>query len=56
MNSLAERARLSQSMISLVERGKRTPTLETILRIATALDVDLWRVIKKATQPIEMPK
>jgi transcriptional regulator with XRE-family HTH domain len=50
MNRLAERAGLSQSMVSLLERGLRTPTLDTLLRIAAALDVDLSRLIKQASK------
>jgi transcriptional regulator with XRE-family HTH domain len=36
-------------MVSYVERGKCNPTLGTLLRIANALDVDLWRLIKRAS-------
>ena len=46
--SLAEKAGLSQPMISYVERGMRIPTLETALRIAGALNIDLWKVIRLA--------
>jgi transcriptional regulator with XRE-family HTH domain len=49
MNRLAEKSGLSQSMISYVERGMRNPTLDTLLRIANALDVDLWKLIKRAS-------
>jgi transcriptional regulator with XRE-family HTH domain len=49
MNVLAERAGLSQPMISLVERDLRNPTLDTLLRIANALELDLSKVIAKAT-------
>lgn len=48
MNALAERAGLSQQMVSYVERELRTPTLETLLRLAAALEVDLWKLIKQA--------
>ena len=34
-------------MISYVERGMRNPTLDTLLRIALALDVDLSRLDQK---------
>ena len=50
MNVLSERAGLSQAMISLVERDLRNPTLDTILRIANALELDLSKVIAKATK------
>jgi transcriptional regulator with XRE-family HTH domain len=49
MNRLAEKSGLSQSMVSLVERGLRNPTLDTLLRIAAALNVDLSGLIKKAS-------
>ena len=49
MTRLAEGAGLSQGMISLVERDLRNPTLNTLLRMAEVLEVDLWRVLQKAT-------
>jgi len=49
MIRLAEKSGLSVAMISYVERGLRNPTLDTLLRIAIALDVDLWRLIKRAS-------
>ena len=49
MRRLAEQSGLSQPMISYVERGMRIPTLETAFRIADALDVDLWKLIKQAS-------
>ncbi len=48
MNRLAEKSGLSQAMVSYVERGIRNPTLDTLLRIAGALNVDLPRLIKRA--------
>jgi transcriptional regulator with XRE-family HTH domain len=49
MNALSERSGLSQAMISLVERDLRNPTLDTLLRIANALDLDLGKMLSKAT-------
>jgi transcriptional regulator with XRE-family HTH domain len=49
MTSVATKAGLSQQMISYVERGIRNPTLETLLRITGALDIDLAKVIAKAS-------
>jgi transcriptional regulator with XRE-family HTH domain len=49
LNRLAEKAGLSRSMVSYVERGMRNPTLDTLLRIAEALDLDLWKLIKRAS-------
>ena len=48
MNRVAERAGLSQQMVSYVEREMRNPTLETVLRIAAALEIDLARVLQTA--------
>jgi transcriptional regulator with XRE-family HTH domain len=46
---VAKDSGLSQQMIHYVERGMRNPTLDTLLRIAEALDVDLSRLIKRAS-------
>jgi len=48
MNVVAERAGLSQPMVSLVERRLRQPTLDTLLRICIALEVDLADLIQRA--------
>jgi len=50
MNLVAQRAGLSQQMVSYVERGMRNPTLETLLRISAALEVDLAKIIHQAIQ------
>ena len=47
---LAKMSGVSQQMISYVERGMRNPTLDTLLRIANGLNVDLSRLIKRATR------
>ena len=49
MSVVAERAGLSQQMVSYVEREMRNPTLETLLRIAAALEVDLAQTLRQAT-------
>ena len=38
---LSERARISVSFLSMIERGERAPHLETLSKIAGALDVPL---------------
>ncbi len=55
MNLVAERAGLSQQMVSYVEREMRNPTLETLLRIATAMEVDLSKVIRRAADAAAQP-
>lgn len=37
---LARRSTLSNAMVSMVERGERTPSLEALAALANALDVD----------------
>ncbi len=48
MNVVAERAGLSQQMVSYVEREMRNPTLETLLRISAALKIDFSVVMRRA--------
>ena len=48
MNFVAERAGLSQQMVSYVEREMRNPTLETLLRIAAAMEVNFLDVLRQA--------
>ena len=48
MNVVAKRAGLSHSMISRVEHELRKPTLDTLLRIAEAMEIDLWPLVKEA--------
>jgi transcriptional regulator with XRE-family HTH domain len=36
-------------MVGYVERGLKKPSLETVLRMAEALDVDLGKLITNAT-------
>jgi transcriptional regulator with XRE-family HTH domain len=51
MTTVAEKAGLSQQMVSYVERGIRNPTLDTLLRITDALDLDLAKVMARASKP-----
>ena len=52
MNEVALRAGLSQQMVSYVEREMRTPTLETLLRMAAALDINLAKAIERAQKEV----
>jgi transcriptional regulator with XRE-family HTH domain len=56
MNMVAERAGLSQQMVSYVERGMRNPTLETLLRMAAAMDIDFAQVMRRAVQTVGKTK
>jgi transcriptional regulator with XRE-family HTH domain len=46
--ALAEKAGLHQTAVGLIERGLRKPNLDTAYRLASALDVELWDVIREA--------
>jgi len=48
MTRLAEKAGLSQQMVSYVERGMRIPSLDTLLRMTDALEVDLSALLAEA--------
>jgi transcriptional regulator with XRE-family HTH domain len=48
MNAVAQRGGLSQQMVSYVEREMRNPSLDTILRMAAALEIDLGNVLQRA--------
>lgn len=48
MTALAERAGLSHQMVSFVERQMRNPTLETLLRMTEAMEIDLADVLQRA--------
>jgi transcriptional regulator with XRE-family HTH domain len=46
--AVAQNSGVSESMLSLVERGLRNPTLELLLRIADGIGANLPDLIKKA--------
>jgi transcriptional regulator with XRE-family HTH domain len=48
MTELAQRAGLSQQMVSYMERGMRTPTIDTLLRVTSVLGVPLWKFLKNS--------
>lgn len=45
---VSERAGISQQMVSYVERGMRTPSLETLLRMSEALGLRLSSLLRRA--------
>ena len=49
MTVLAQKSGLSQATISFVERELRNPTLDTMLRMADVLEVELGEVILRAS-------
>jgi len=49
MNGLAQDAGISQQMVSYVERGMRMPTLDTVLKLTDAMEIDFAEFVQKAT-------
>lgn len=50
---LAERAQISVSFLSMIERGERMPHVETLASIAQALDVTLSELFAGADREVE---
>ena len=48
LNALAQKSGLSRQTISYVEQEVQSPSLDTLLRLTLALDVDLADIIKRA--------
>lgn len=43
-DQLAEAAQISPKYLSNIERGKENPTLDTLLRLAESLKVEVWEM------------
>lgn len=54
--AVAQSSGVSESMLSLVDRGLRNPTMELVLRIADGVGADLPALIKKATAKVQKEK
>jgi len=53
LNLLSEKAGLSRQTVSFVEQELRTPTLDTLIRITTALEINLEKVVARARKRAE---
>lgn len=53
LNEVATRSGLSHTMVMRVEKRERLPTIDTLLRIADALELDLSTVLKKAISSVK---
>lgn len=52
----AERAGLHRTEVSLIERGKRVPRLETIVKLAGALQVEPCALLEGMAWKLDPPK
>lgn len=50
--AVAQKSGVSESMLSLVDRGLRNPSMELMLRVADGIGIDLPATIKKAQATI----
>jgi transcriptional regulator with XRE-family HTH domain len=50
LNVLAQKSGLSRQTVSYVEQEAQSPSLDTLLRLTLALDVELADLIKRAKQ------
>ena len=53
LNEVATRSGLSHTMVMRVEKRERLPTIDTLLRIADALEIDLSAVLGKAMRSVK---
>jgi transcriptional regulator with XRE-family HTH domain len=53
MNAVAQMAGISQQMVSYIERGMRSPSLETLYRLSHALEIDPAVLIQRAVRDSE---
>ena len=44
---LAEKAECHPTYISLVERGKRNPSLDMVLKLSRALEYPAWKLVRE---------
>jgi transcriptional regulator with XRE-family HTH domain len=52
INEVATRAELSRAMVMRVEKRERLPTIDTLLRISDALEIDLSAFLRRASLEI----
>lgn len=48
MHQVSQKSGLGLTTISYIERGLRSPSFDSLLRIATVLDVELWKLVREA--------
>jgi transcriptional regulator with XRE-family HTH domain len=47
-NALSARAGVDRTMLSRMEKGERTPTIDVLLRVSEALDINLGKHLLRA--------
>lgn len=50
---LAEAAGISQGMVTYIEAEERNPSLDVLLRLSEALEIELFELIKEASLAVQ---
>jgi transcriptional regulator with XRE-family HTH domain len=53
---VATKAGISSMMVGLVESGARNPTVDTLLRLASALEIDPAELLRRSLSPRRISK
>ncbi len=56
LNALAARAGLSRQTVTFVEKEERNPTLDTVLRLSSALGIKFEEMLKQARRASTIAK
>lgn len=55
LNLLAQKAGVSRQTVSFIEQGLRNPTLNTLLRLTSALEIEVEEIITRARKQASKP-
>lgn len=56
MYAVAKRAHISHSTMTRIENELMKPTLDMLVRIAEAMDMEIWPLIKEAERKVGLPQ
>ena len=49
-NELSQRSGISRATIRTIENGEKQPSIYSLLKISEGLGIELWEILKKATE------
>jgi len=49
-NELSQRSGLSRAAIRTIENGEKQPSIYSLLKICEGLEVELWELLRKASE------
>jgi len=53
LNLLAQKANVSRQTVAFIEQGVRNPTINTLFRLTTAMDIEPEKIIARARKLAE---